>query len=194
MDASETPVGNGSHGANATAAETVKRPPVRHGPLLVAYDGTPASTYALCEAAALLRGHKALVVTVYKPGLAFELMELPTATIGLPPAPLDIRTALEVDREVYEGARRMAQQGARLAQEAGLDVEGLAVAEEVEVTIAETIVDVARQRDSRAIVVGAHGHGRLGEVILGSTSRDVIRRAPCPVLVARHPGGSHASR
>jgi nucleotide-binding universal stress UspA family protein len=193
MDTSETPAGDGSHGATATAAETVERPPVRHGPLLIAYDGTPASTYALWEAGALLRGHKALVVTVYKPGLAFELMELPTATIGLPPAPLDIRTALEVDREIYEGARRTAEQGARLAQEAGLDVEGLAVAEEVEVTIAETIVDVARERDSRAIVVGAHGHGRLGEVILGSTSRDVIRRAPCPVIVARHARRSGAS-
>jgi nucleotide-binding universal stress UspA family protein len=186
MAASDTS-GDSARGATATAG-ALERPPVRTGPLLVAYDGTPASTYALWEAAALLRGHKALVVTVYKPGLAFELMELPTATIGLPPAPLDVRSALELDRELYEGAQRMAEQGMRLAREAGLDVEGLAVAEEVEITIAETIVDVARQRDSRAIALGAHGHGRLGEVILGSTSRDVIRHAPCPVVVARHPG------
>jgi nucleotide-binding universal stress UspA family protein len=186
MVASDTH-GDDSQGATATA-EARARPPVRNGPLLIAYDGTPASTYALWEAAALLRGHKALVVTVYRPGLAFELMELPTATVGLPPAPLDVRTALELDRELCEGARRMAEQGVRLAQEAGLEVEGLAVAEEVEVTIAETIVDVARRRDSRAIALGAHGHGRLGEVILGSTSRDVIRHAPCPVVVARRSG------
>jgi nucleotide-binding universal stress UspA family protein len=186
MAVSDTP-GDGARGATATA-DALERPPVRNGPLLIAYDGTPASTYALLEAAALLRGHQALVVTVYKPGLAFELMELPTATIGLPPAPLDVRSALELDRELYEGAQRMAEQGMRLAKEAGLDAEGLAVAEEVEVTIAETIVDVARRRDSRAIALGAHGHGRLGEVILGSTSRDVIRHAPCPVVVARRPG------
>jgi nucleotide-binding universal stress UspA family protein len=179
--------GDGARGA-AAATGAPERPPVRNGPLLIAYDGTPASTYAVWEAAALLRGHKALVVTVYKPGLAFELMELPTATIGLPPAPLDVRTALELDRQLYEGARRVAEQGMQLAKEAGLDVEALAVAEEVEVTIAETIVDVARRRDSRAIALGAHGHGRLGEVILGSTSRDVIRHAPCPVVVARRPG------
>ena len=54
-------------------------------------------------------------------------------------------------------------------------------------TIAETIVNVAKERDAAAIVVGAHGHGRLGEVLLGSTSRDVIRRAPCPVIVSREP-------
>jgi nucleotide-binding universal stress UspA family protein len=184
MDASDTSAGEG-----ATApAESYERPPVRNGPLLIAYDGTQASVWALWEAVSLLPGHKALVITVYKPGLAFELMELPTTTIGLPSAPLDIRTALDVDREIYEGARQTAEQGARLARAAGLDAEGLAVAEEAEVTIAETIVDVARERDSRAIAVGAHGHGRLGEVILGSTSRDVIRHARCPVVVARHPG------
>jgi nucleotide-binding universal stress UspA family protein len=191
MAVSDTP-GDGARGATATA-DALERPPVRKGPLLIAYDGTPASTYALREAAALLRGHEALVVTVYKPGLAFELMELPTATIGLPPAPLDVRTALELDRELYESAQRMAEQGMRLAKEAGLDVEGLAVAEEVEVTVAETIVDVARRRDSRAIALGAHGHGRLGEVILGSTSRDVIRHAPCPVVVARRPAARSAA-
>ena len=38
-----------------------------------------------------------------------------------------------------------------------------------------------------AIVVGAHNHGRLGELFLGSTSRDVIRRATCPVVVVRDP-------
>ena len=114
-------------------------------------------------------------------------MELPTATLGLPPAQLDIRTALEIDRQGHEAARRVAERGAALAREAGFEVEGLAVAEDVEVTIAETILRVAIERDSEAIVVGIEGRGRLGEVILGSTSRDVIRHAPCPVVVARMP-------
>jgi len=34
-------------------------------------------------------------------------------------------------------------------------------------------------------VVGAHAKGRLSEVIIGSTSRDVLRRATRPVLVVR---------
>jgi nucleotide-binding universal stress UspA family protein len=46
-------------------------------------------------------------------------------------------------------------------------------------------VSVARDRGAAAIVVGAHGHGRLSEAILGGTSRDVIRRADCPVVVVR---------
>jgi nucleotide-binding universal stress UspA family protein len=61
----------------------------------------------------------------------------------------------------------------------------MAVADEVDVPVAETLVNVARERDAAAMVVGAHGHGRLSETLLGSTSRDVIRRAPCPVVVSR---------
>jgi hypothetical protein len=53
--------------------------------------------------------------------------------------------------------------------------------------VAETLVTIAPERDAPAIVVGAHGHGTLGEVILDSTSRDVIRRAEQPVVIAREP-------
>ena len=44
---------------------------------------------------------------------------------------------------------------------------------------AETIIWVALENDSQAIVLGIEGRGKLGEVLLGSTSRDVIptRRA-----------------
>jgi nucleotide-binding universal stress UspA family protein len=44
---------------------------------------------------------------------------------------------------------------------------------------------VARERDAPALVVGAHRHGALSEVLLGSTSRDVVRHAPCPAIVVR---------
>jgi nucleotide-binding universal stress UspA family protein len=167
--------------------ESVVRPSRRVGPILIAYDGTPASEYALWEARALLSEKRALVVTVWRPGVGFELMELPTATLGMPPTQLDVRTALEIDEALYTAAQRMAEHGAEIAREAGFEVEGLAVAEDVEITVADTILRVAGERDSQAIVVGTEGHGRLDEVILGSTSTDIIRRAQCPVLVARMP-------
>ena len=63
-------------------------------------------------------------------------MELPTAAVGLPPIPIDIRSAIEIDAAMCERAPRTAQQGeAALAREAGLEAEGLAVADEL-ITVA----------------------------------------------------------
>jgi nucleotide-binding universal stress UspA family protein len=154
---------------------------MRSGPLVIGYDGTRASEQALREAAELLPGRAALVVCVWKPGLAYELVALPATGIGLPPAPLDLRTALDVDRSMFEGAQRAAGQAAALANELGLQADGVAVAEEAEITVAETLIRLARERDAQALVVGSHAHGGL----LGATARAVIRQAPCPVVLVR---------
>ena len=54
---------------------------------------------------------------------------------------------------------------------------------------AEAILGEARRVGARVIVVGQRGHGRIGRLLLGSTSRAVTRRAQCPVLVVnRRPG------
>lgn len=37
------------------------------------------------------------------------------------------------------------------------------------------------------IVMGTHGRGPLGHMIMGSVAERVVRRAPCPVLTVRHP-------
>ncbi len=156
---------------------------MRSGPVLIGYDGSRPAEHALREAAALLSQRSALVVVVIKPGLAFELIELPASTIGLPPAPIDIRTALEVERKLSEAAQEGAQRAAALARELGLDAEPLVVADEPEITVAETLLRLARERNSRALVVGAHAHGP----IVGTTLRSILRDATCPVLAAREP-------
>jgi nucleotide-binding universal stress UspA family protein len=153
--------------------------------VVIGYDGSEAADRAVREAGGLLAGRPALVVVVWKAGLGWELVELPTTSIGLPPAQIDVRTAVEIDQTMAARAQKLAEQGARMAREAGFEADGLAVAEDVDTPIAETIVSVARDREAAAIVVGAHGHGRLSEVILGGTSRDVIRRADRPVVVVR---------
>jgi nucleotide-binding universal stress UspA family protein len=153
--------------------------------MVIGYDGSEAADHAVREAGRLLSGRPALVLVVWKAGLGWELVELPRTSIGLPPAPIDVRTAVEIDQSMAERAQKLAEQGAQLAREVGFDADGLAVAEDVATPIAETIVSVARDREAAAIVVGAHGHGRLSEAILGGTSRDVIRRADCPVVVVR---------
>ena len=37
------------------------------------------------------------------------------------------------------------------------------------------------------IVIGTHGRGPLGHVLLGSVAERIVRKAPCPVLTVRHP-------
>jgi nucleotide-binding universal stress UspA family protein len=37
------------------------------------------------------------------------------------------------------------------------------------------------------IVMGTHGRGPLGHMIMGSVAERVVRRSPCPVLTVRHP-------
>jgi nucleotide-binding universal stress UspA family protein len=47
---------------------------------------------------------------------------------------------------------------------------------------AETILRVADEERADLIVLGTHGRGALGKLLLGSVAEKVVRRAPCPVL------------
>jgi nucleotide-binding universal stress UspA family protein len=152
--------------------------------VVIGYDGSPEADRAVRAAGDLLGGRSALVVVVWKAGLGFDLVALPTTGIGLPPGPLDIRTAMEVDELQMEAAQRMAEHGAALAREAGLAAESLTVADDPETEIAETLAQVVKERDGEALVVGAKVHSGL----LGATTRGAIKRAPCAVLV-RGPTG-----
>jgi nucleotide-binding universal stress UspA family protein len=158
------------------------------GPILVAFDGSPASEHAIREAGALLGPRPAVVVVVWQQGIAWDLLDLPTATVGLPPAPLDISVALQTDQELYEGAQRLARKGAGLARAAGFDAQGLAVADDPDIPVPETLLRVARERDAAAIVAGSHGHSVVSEALLGSTTRGLLRRAEVPVIIVRRVG------
>jgi nucleotide-binding universal stress UspA family protein len=119
-----------------------------------------------------------LVVMVWEPGMAFDLL-----VPGFEPAPIDVRTAIELDEKIYEGARQMAEQGAARASRRGLKAEALAVADEI--TVPATLIRLAVERAAPAVAVGSHGHRGVRELLLGSTTRDLLKRAPCPVIVVR---------
>ncbi|MFN8515911.1 MAG: universal stress protein [Thermomicrobiales bacterium] len=50
---------------------------------------------------------------------------------------------------------------------------------------ASDIVAAAQEWQADLIVVGTHGRGGLGRLVLGSVAESVLRDAPCPVLVVR---------
>jgi nucleotide-binding universal stress UspA family protein len=161
--------------------------PNRTGPVVIGDDGSPVADRALAEAAGLLAPRAVLVVVVWEAGRGFEA----AWPVGLEaPVPVvDLRTGLELEQEIYEAAERTARQGAGLALSMGLQAESLVVADDV--SIADTLVRVARERDAAALVVGAHRHRAVSEVLLGSTSRDVVRHAPCPTIVVRGDADRH---
>ncbi|HMB93231.1 MAG TPA: universal stress protein [Rhodothermales bacterium] len=48
---------------------------------------------------------------------------------------------------------------------------------------ADVILEEARQASADLIVMGAHGRGALYGALLGDIAQDVVRQAPCPVLL-----------
>ncbi len=49
------------------------------------------------------------------------------------------------------------------------------------------IIRAAKKIPADLIVVGSHGQSGLAETLFGSTAEKVVRKAPCAVLVVRHP-------
>ena len=153
------------------------------GPIVIGYDGSPASRRVIDESGALLTHHEALVVVVWEAGLGFATVE---NVPEIPAVPLDIRAALETEKALYEGARQLAHEGVQLAEKAGLEATGLVVADDV--TIAETLVRVANEHDAQAIALGTDGIGLPARV----AGQHDARRHPARVLPGDRRAGAQA--
>jgi nucleotide-binding universal stress UspA family protein len=153
-------------------------------PVIVAYDGSEEAQTALREAVALF-GHRPLIVaSVWEPGLAMMTMMPPAGepSMGYMPDP-DQVAAIDQAQSGHAGA--VAEAGARLARELGATAEALSVPDAV--NVAGTLVEIAEERDARAIVVGSRGLGGIKARVLGSTSRKLLHETHRPVLVVRTP-------
>jgi nucleotide-binding universal stress UspA family protein len=56
----------------------------------------------------------------------------------------------------------------------------------------DVIVRVAEREHADLVIVGSHGRTGLPKLLMGSVASHVVTHAPCPVLVVKHPGLSHA--
>src|SRR4051812_9493805 len=86
------------------------------GPLLLCYDGSADARDAIKRAGALFPGHDALVVTVWQPTAGVGNFAWAGEAAGL----VDF---FELDRAAAEDCTRIAEDGAHLAEEAGLGAE-----------------------------------------------------------------------
>ena len=154
-------------------------------PVIIAYDGSAAARAAITEAAVLMQSCRFLVATVWEDGLAYVTGPmLQSDTYAVTPA-IDPETALQVDRSEHDHAEQVAREGAELARSLGLDAEPLALADAGGVS--STILDAAREHQAAAILAGSRGLSGLRSRLEGSTSKDVLKHASCPVFVAHAP-------
>ena len=152
--------------------------------LLIAYDGSDLAAAAVRSAAELFPGSTALVVTVWEPGLGAMVAVDPTLDVaGIAPVQLNPELVSELDKAGERHAAVVAREGAQLAGSLGLDAQPHAIPDEVHV--ADTIVDLAVERDAAAVVVGSHGITGLRSRLLGGTSRHIVERCRRPVVVIR---------
>lgn len=157
-----------------------------HAPLVIAYDGSEVAKAAVRQAAELFPGRRAVLVTVWEPGLA--LVSVGSADIlGTTAIPSDPETVEAVDRSQREHATSVAGEGAELARSLGLAAEPHAVVDDVDV--ADTVLDLARDLGAGAVVVGSHGISGLRKRLLGGVSRKLVAHSRLPVLVIRGPAG-----
>ncbi len=154
-------------------------------PILIAYDGSPPARAAVDAAGALFAPRRAIVLTVWEPGMAEYMFVPDPAGMGSTMLPYDPAVARNIERANEDRARDIAEDGATLADTAGLDSEALAVEDVTEA--ADAIVAQAEEHRAAAIVIGSRGLSGLKSKLLGSTSRDVLHSATRPVVVVRHP-------
>ena len=57
---------------------------------------------------------------------------------------------------------------------------------------ADEILGELERNNCDVVIMGAHGHGVIGEAFLGSVSRRVLRRSHKPVIVVRLPKGTES--
>jgi nucleotide-binding universal stress UspA family protein len=138
------------------------------GDIVLGYDGSPGARAALPHAVAVARAFGVPLVIVFAYG------QNPVGGVTG-----DTRRAVE---DVGEGMLEEAR-AAALAVDATVDVQP----ELVDGRPVDALVEVARRRGARILVVGGNGRGSIVGSLLGSSTYKVLHHSPVPVLVVQPP-------
>jgi len=138
--------------------------------ILVPIDFSECSKKALRYALALARQHSAALDLVYVvPTPPYGAGEYGPVDYGNLQQELEQNAAKELGRTISEEVADSVRAGPIIrVGSAGRE-----------------IVDVARTIPADLIVISTHGRSGLKHVLLGSVAEQVVRHAPCPVLVVR---------
>jgi nucleotide-binding universal stress UspA family protein len=171
----------------AASSVLVAKPSPSSNVLLAATDLSPAGRVAIEAAAAEARARQARLVVLHGMGWpAAAALPLGTA----PEAPVTGAPALTGAMPLVTPANAEDTDRARQEAQAHLAEALVAIGIQADVVIAsgppeESILETARAQQAEVLFVGAGRRTGLDRLLLGSVAADVVRRAPCSVLVAR---------
>jgi nucleotide-binding universal stress UspA family protein len=155
------------------------------GVIVVALDLSLSDPPLLEAAKAQARAFSAELYLVHVVAAAPDFVGLPrqAEAAQATPATEEVGVGYAYDRQVAAERIKVARADLEQLRER-VEADGLRVAAIlIEGAPAEKIVDEVERRGAGLIVVGSHQRHTIGELLHGSVSRDVLRRAPCPVLV-----------
>ena len=141
--------------------------------ILVGIDGSEESREATRQAAAIAEGELTLLAAY----------DTAPAIVGGTGFYVPIYSDVNLQREAAKEALERARDDIAESLPAGKIVRG----HSTKVLLSE----LEREKDT-LLAVGSHGVGRVAGFLLGSTATEVIRKAPCSVLVARRRSESQA--
>lgn len=150
--------------------------PTRPFPIVAAIDFSELADRALLEALRLSNQHPHSELHVIAVGTAME------DAIRLPGPTLRVMSQEDANSEAREHVADLVQ--------SHVAIHGASTLERIAVYVttghpAERIVALATEVDADTIVLGTHGRTGLRRIVLGSVAEEVLRRAPCTVLVVR---------
>lgn len=140
--------------------------------ILVAVDFSQTSDDALAAAVELSRTSRARVHLVH----VVQSIHIP---YGIEPIAFDFNAYLR--RSAEAASRQLADIAARHPVEPGLLTTTVLTG-----APAAEIVRYAKEQATDLIVLGAHGHGLIDRLLIGSVAERVARHAPCAVLMVPH--------
>lgn len=135
--------------------------------ILVPIDFSECSRKALLYAIPLAKEHGAALTLLYVVPTQYT-----TYDYGGPNAPL-------LESQAFVAAEKQLRE---------LQPDPAQVSSEVLVRIGspeQDILEAARETDADLIVLSTHGRTGLRHLVMGSVAEQIVRRAPCPVLVVR---------
>lgn len=146
--------------------------------ILVAVDGSVASTYALAEAIKLARLSGGQIRLIH---ILDEVSMMDAFAASAPEWPGILKEAGLV---IVKSAEQTVREGGVVVSSIINDI--------VQHSLAEQVVIEAVRWQADLIVIGTHGRHGIARLMIGSSAESILRIAPVPVLLIRATGSGSA--